>query len=83
MMLRYNMDLWITENGVSMPNEGNMDKNSAVNDQFRLDYFTGYLDEVCKAVKWVTALEGPGPAVAGAGGLPSGVRAIVWAGLRR
>jgi hypothetical protein len=46
-----------------MPNEGNMDKNSAVNDQFRLDYFTGYLDEVCKAVKWVPlkALGRPSP----------------------
>ena len=48
---------------MSMPNEETMDVKGAVNDQFRLNYFSGYLDEVCKAVKWV--LRFPASALAG------------------
>jgi hypothetical protein len=30
-----------------------MAAQSSLNDQFRINFFSGYLDELCKAVKWV------------------------------
>jgi beta-glucosidase/6-phospho-beta-glucosidase/beta-galactosidase len=50
-LCRYNLDIWITENGVSVPKEASLTPKQALDDQFRIGYFSTYLDKVCKAVK--------------------------------
>ena len=48
---RYNKaPLYITENGVDVPNENNMPIAQALNDEFRVKYLQDYLAEVSKAV---------------------------------
>ncbi|CAE8641510.1 unnamed protein product, partial [Polarella glacialis] len=41
----------ITENGVDVPGEDEMPMTKALNDQFRVDYFRTYLDQMALAVK--------------------------------
>lgn len=43
-------DVVITENGVSVPKEQDMPVAKAVRDGFRLQYYKGYLDNLCKAI---------------------------------
>lgn len=42
--------IFITENGVDVPNESEMSQQEALNDQFRIDYYDGYLDQVGRAI---------------------------------
>ena len=49
---RYNLPIYITENGVSVPGESSMSTSKMLNDQFRVEFFAGYIDEVCKAARW-------------------------------
>lgn len=41
----------ITENGVDVPGENAMSLQQALDDQFRISYFRGYLDEIATAVR--------------------------------
>lgn len=43
--------IYITENGVDVPGEAEMTKNDALNDQFRIDYYSSYLDHALAARK--------------------------------
>jgi hypothetical protein len=40
----------VTENGVPVPNESGKPLQEALRDAFRLDYYHGYIEGVCKAV---------------------------------
>ncbi len=40
----------ITENGVDVPGEGLMPLEQALNDTFRVNYYSAYLDNVAKAM---------------------------------
>uniref|UniRef100_A0A383WHZ0 beta-glucosidase n=1 Tax=Tetradesmus obliquus TaxID=3088 RepID=A0A383WHZ0_TETOB len=40
----------ITENGVSAPKEDSMSVQQAIRDDFRVNYYKGYLDYLCKAI---------------------------------
>eukprot|EP00882_Tetradesmus_deserticola_P021744 GHRQ01023541.1.p1 GENE.GHRQ01023541.1~~GHRQ01023541.1.p1 ORF type:complete len:292 (+),score=51.76 GHRQ01023541.1:234-1109(+) len=42
--------IMITENGVSVPKEGNMTVQQAIKDDFRVNYYRGYLNNLCKAI---------------------------------
>ena len=42
--------IMITENGVDVPNEGSMPIAQALNDTFRVNYYSSYLDNVAKAM---------------------------------
>eukprot|EP00879_Flechtneria_rotunda_P008056 GHRR01008439.1.p1 GENE.GHRR01008439.1~~GHRR01008439.1.p1 ORF type:complete len:521 (+),score=119.18 GHRR01008439.1:997-2559(+) len=44
-------EIIITENGVSAPGEAAMPVQQAIRDKFRVDYYRGYLDNLCKAIK--------------------------------
>jgi beta-glucosidase len=46
-----NPDIYITENGVSAPGENRMKIEDALEDQFRVDYYRDYIDEMSKAIK--------------------------------
>ncbi|KAH8146308.1 uncharacterized protein LAJ45_09751 [Morchella importuna] len=48
---RYDRDVWVTENGVICPGEKDMNKEEALQDDFRIDYFRGYIDELAECVK--------------------------------
>lgn len=43
-------DVWVTENGASAPGEAGKTVAEAVKDSFRVGYYQGYMDNVCKAV---------------------------------
>eukprot|EP00878_Enallax_costatus_P009751 GHUV01010184.1.p1 GENE.GHUV01010184.1~~GHUV01010184.1.p1 ORF type:complete len:541 (+),score=93.23 GHUV01010184.1:583-2205(+) len=43
-------EIAITENGVSVPKEGDMTVQEAIHDKFRVDYYRGYLENLCKAI---------------------------------
>jgi len=43
-------EIVITENGVDVPNESNMTLETALNDTFRIQFYSGYLTEVSKAI---------------------------------
>ncbi|KAI8803457.1 putative beta-glucosidase [Cladochytrium replicatum] len=42
---RYKTPIYMTENGCSVPNETSLPLEEALNDQFRVDYYKGYLNE--------------------------------------
>jgi beta-glucosidase/6-phospho-beta-glucosidase/beta-galactosidase len=42
--------IMITENGVDVPNEGSMPIAQAINDTFRVNYYSSYLDNISKAM---------------------------------
>ncbi|WIA44472.1 hypothetical protein OEZ86_007218 [Tetradesmus obliquus] len=42
--------IMITENGVSAPKEDSMSVQQAIRDDFRVNYYKGYLDYLCKAI---------------------------------
>ena len=44
------MDVQVTENGVPVPGESDKVLQEALQDSFRLEYYAGYIDGVCKAV---------------------------------
>ncbi|KAJ3035728.1 hypothetical protein HDV00_003440 [Rhizophlyctis rosea] len=44
------LDVWVTENGVSVPGEGTMTTAQAIKDTFRVNYFKDHLKEVENAV---------------------------------
>lgn len=44
-------DIMVTENGVSAPGEAGTAVEEAVRDAFRLDFYAGHLDWMCKAVE--------------------------------
>ncbi|GBF87897.1 glycoside hydrolase family 1 [Raphidocelis subcapitata] len=44
-----NPEIWITENGVSAPNEAEMPVDHAVRDAFRTKYYSDYLDALCRS----------------------------------
>mmetsp|Transcript_37023 Transcript_37023/g.37682 ORF Transcript_37023/g.37682 Transcript_37023/m.37682 type:complete len:535 (+) Transcript_37023:72-1676(+) len=49
---RYDSPLiYITENGCDVPNENNMKLEEAIKDQFRIDYYKGYLSAVARAIE--------------------------------
>lgn len=41
----------VTENGVDVPNENNLPIEQALNDTFRVNYFSDYLDNVLAAIE--------------------------------
>jgi hypothetical protein len=43
-------EIVITENGVSAPKEQLMTTAEAIRDSFRVNFYNGYLDNVCKAI---------------------------------
>eukprot|EP00026_Physarum_polycephalum_P006318 Phypoly_transcript_06360.p2 GENE.Phypoly_transcript_06360~~Phypoly_transcript_06360.p2 ORF type:complete len:231 (+),score=24.08 Phypoly_transcript_06360:1090-1782(+) len=45
-----NPPIYITENGVSVPNENSMELPSALNDTFRISYYDQYISNVSKAI---------------------------------
>ncbi|KAJ3041725.1 hypothetical protein HDV00_008813 [Rhizophlyctis rosea] len=45
------LDVWVTENGVSVPGEGTMTREQAVKDTFRVKYFQDHLKELENAVQ--------------------------------
>jgi len=45
-----NPPIYITENGVSVPNENNLPLEEALNDQFRIDYYSQYISNVSLAL---------------------------------
>ena len=48
---RYHHPTYITENGVDVPNESSLTIAEALEDQFRVDYLSGYLSNVQSAVQ--------------------------------
>lgn len=40
----------MTENGVPVPHESEKPLQEALRDNFRLDYYAGYIEGVCRAV---------------------------------
>ncbi|KAH3764001.1 glycosyl hydrolase family 1 [Pelomyxa schiedti] len=46
----YPSPIYITENGVDVPNESSLPLDEALADQFRIDYLSGYLDYVGRAI---------------------------------
>ncbi len=47
---RYRVPIIITENGTSCPGENDLPLEQALHDQFRIDYYNGYLNSVEQAV---------------------------------
>jgi len=45
-----NPPIYITENGVDVPNESSMPLPAVLHDQFRIDYYTQYLSNVSQAI---------------------------------
>ncbi|KAJ3124433.1 hypothetical protein HK100_011243 [Physocladia obscura] len=43
-------DIFLTENGCSVPNENNLTKEELLNDQFRVNFYKGYLNAVQLAI---------------------------------
>jgi len=63
---RYNgTELFVTENGVSVPGEAGMSHEARVADGFRVGYFAAYLDELCRAVDEGALFVGLGLGVVG------------------
>ena len=52
---RYNSNsvptLYVFENGVSVPNESNLPVSAAIHDQFRINYYNDYINEMGKAIE--------------------------------
>jgi len=46
-----NPEIVITENGVDVPDENKLTLEQALNDTFRIEYYSGYLQEISKAIK--------------------------------
>jgi len=44
------LEIMITENGVSVPGEADVEVEEAVQDAFRVDYYARYIDQLCMAV---------------------------------
>lgn len=47
---RYKLPIYITENGISIPNENNIEFPEVLNDTFRIHYYEGYLNAMLDAV---------------------------------
>jgi beta-glucosidase len=47
---RYGLPIYVTENGVSVPNENALSLEDALNDTFRVRYYEGYLNAMLDAV---------------------------------
>ncbi|CDK28778.1 unnamed protein product [Kuraishia capsulata CBS 1993] len=47
---RYHQDIYITENGVICPNERNLPREVGLKDQFRIDYFKDYANQIIDLV---------------------------------
>ena len=43
-------ELWVTENGAAVPGEAALERAAALDDRFRVGFFSSYLDELCRAV---------------------------------
>jgi beta-glucosidase len=43
--------IYITENGVDVPGESQMSMEDALNDTFRVDFYSGYLENVMMAME--------------------------------
>jgi len=57
--LKYgNPPIYITENGVDVPNESSLPLAQALNDTFRVDFYSGYLKEVLSAINDGVAVKG-------------------------
>jgi hypothetical protein len=47
---RYGLPIYVTENGISVPNENTLCLEDALNDTFRVRYYEGYLNAMLDAV---------------------------------
>ena len=47
---KYGKPIYITENGCPCPGEDKMTCDEAVNDPFRIKYFSSHLDSICKSI---------------------------------
>src|SRR2546430_17444247 len=47
---RYKLPIYVTENGISIPNENNIAFPEVLNDTFRNHYYEGYLNAMLDAV---------------------------------
>jgi beta-glucosidase len=47
---RYGLPIYVTENGVSIPNENNFELPEVLNDSFRVRYYKGYLNAMLDAI---------------------------------
>jgi beta-glucosidase len=47
---RYGLPIYVTENGISIPNENAFPIKEALNDTFRVHYYEGYLNALLEAV---------------------------------
>ncbi len=47
---RYKLPIYVTENGISIPNENNIAFPEVLNDTFRIHYYEGYLNAMLDAV---------------------------------
>jgi beta-glucosidase len=47
---RYGLPIYVTENGVSVPNENNFELPEVLHDTFRLHYYEGYLNAMLDAI---------------------------------
>jgi beta-glucosidase len=47
---RYGLPIYVTENGVSVPDENALPLPEALNDTFRIHYYEGYLNALLEAV---------------------------------
>lgn len=46
-----NPDIYVTENGVDVPNESQIPLPQVLNDTFRVDYYENYLEFVAEAIE--------------------------------
>jgi len=47
---RYGLSIYVTENGISVPNENHLPFGEAINDLFRVHYYEGYLNAMLQAI---------------------------------
>jgi beta-glucosidase len=47
---RYGLPIYVTENGISVPNENALSLEDALNDTFRVRYYEGYLNAMLDTV---------------------------------
>jgi beta-glucosidase len=47
---RYGLPIYVTENGISVPNENALPLKEALNDTFRIHYYQGYLNAMLDAI---------------------------------
>ena len=55
-----NPPLYVTENGVDVPNESSLPLAEALNDTFRVSYYDNYINEVAKAIGDGVKVKGTG-----------------------